>query len=314
MINKMADEFNAHELDLSRWMTLQALPHQIRPSSDGVNAREKSLAVSVHPGDRGLRCNPDVPGQRAEIRLHRDWRPIYGEEFWHSFIFKISGDIDETSDTRTVIGQWKSPGDDSPVLAQRFNNGVFYITAQDGETRHLIASSRHDADNIRLLHVLNRFSPDLTTQSLASASPPLHEFNYLSQSADYQGKSNLQIGGLPGHVLPSPHNRWVHMMYRIKMGRTDNTCGPTQKGEIDIYTNGEFIASAQGNLGVPQTDPTLDPYMFFKFGVYRDVAPGTMTFHMERWRSGPTMKSVYTEDDKNLVARLKDQRFAEAVL
>lgn len=52
----------------------------------------------------------------------------YDEEIWCGFSFKVSGDIQPVGSNRTVIGQCKGPEDDSPILAQRFDNGVFHIT------------------------------------------------------------------------------------------------------------------------------------------------------------------------------------------
>jgi len=87
--------------------------------------------------------------------------PYDGRDVWFAFSFRVEGDIPQVGSSRTVIGQWKAPGDVSPYVAQRFDNGVFHITVQDNETRRVIASAEGDPDRLRAVQqVPAHLSPD----------------------------------------------------------------------------------------------------------------------------------------------------------
>ena len=45
-----------------------------------------------------------------------------------------------------LLYQWKAPGDNSPFLARRFDNGVFKITIQDGPKRKTFATAQGNPD------------------------------------------------------------------------------------------------------------------------------------------------------------------------
>lgn len=135
------DSFDAGHLDPKRWTQKQIHDHQFG-FIGGPSPLDRAVAISLRDGDTGLACSK--PCQRAEIRQHGALRPDHGDEFWHSFSFRTRGDYPTTGSLRTVIGQWKAPGDDSPFLAQRYDDGVFHITVQDGGNRHVVASASGD--------------------------------------------------------------------------------------------------------------------------------------------------------------------------
>ena len=65
-------------------------------------------------------------------------------------------------------------------------------------------------------------------------------------------------------VLPAPHRKWVNMSYRVRGGRLGT-------GLIEIHANGRFIARITGSIGY---DHAKGPNQYFKFGIYRNLAPG----------------------------------------
>jgi len=166
------DDFENTLLDLAKWHTRQVPDdqRQISFSSDAASGNQ-SITVQVTDGDGGVSCNNC---QRAEIRTHGSLRPSHHDEFWHAFSFKASGDIPTTGSIRTVLGQWKAPGDRSPFLAQRFDNGVFHITVQDGDKRRTIVSAEGDPDR------LDEFQ-DLVAELAARAPELLHSTRALSE-------------------------------------------------------------------------------------------------------------------------------------
>jgi len=72
------------------------------------------------------------------------------------------------------LGQWKAPGDSSPFLAQRFDNGVFHVTVQDGPNRRTVASAEGDPDR------LDEFQ-DLVAELSSTAPELLHSTRALSE-------------------------------------------------------------------------------------------------------------------------------------
>jgi hypothetical protein len=138
-VKYVADSFEDGIVNWRIWKDKQIEPHQISFSSDSADGN-RSIVITTADGDGGKNC--DEPCQRAELRLKGHLRPVYGQEIWYSFAFKASGDIQPVGSKRTVIGQWKAPGDECPFLAQRFDNGVFHITIQDGPNRSTVASAK----------------------------------------------------------------------------------------------------------------------------------------------------------------------------
>ena len=131
--------FENSSLGYRVWWTDHILERQVAFTGAAAEGRV-ALQITVSPGDGGLQC--DHPCQRAEIRQHSRYQPLYGEEVWQSFSFRMSGDIPTSHSLRFVIGQWKGPADGSPFLAQRFDDGVFHITVEDGLIRRPVASAR----------------------------------------------------------------------------------------------------------------------------------------------------------------------------
>src|SRR5262249_55648827 len=131
----------------TKW-TKKLQDEQVEPLSPG-RCGVAALNIVTKDADSGDDCPDDEVCQRAELQVDRSAWPPYGNETWYAFSFhiKASGFPIGNSD-RTVIGQWKAPADDSPFVAQRFDDEVFQITVQDKDTRRLVASSEGDPAKI----------------------------------------------------------------------------------------------------------------------------------------------------------------------
>ncbi len=207
--------------------------------------------------------------QRNELRLQSRYRHPIDQEYWYGLSFRLDGDIPMTGSTRWVIGQWKQTNGPSPILAQRFDNGVFHITVQDGHCRCRIAKAGGDPDleaaplSTNPLRCL--WAPDKNTKSRGGA---------LNEGDDCP--TGLTVSRGEDFVLPDPKADWVTMIYAIRGGRDG-------KGKIDIYANGKFVARVTGPIGY---DDWTGQKMKFKIGMYRDFLPGTAQLHLDRFWFG----------------------------
>ncbi|ACE92284.1 hypothetical protein RHECIAT_CH0003336 [Rhizobium etli CIAT 652] len=137
------DNFDGSKVDASKWTTQQILPSQIKFTKPG-RCGSAAIDIITKDDDNGLECEDDC--QRAELRTAKKFWPAFGDEVWYSFSFKITGEVPSVGSARSVIGQWKGPGDSSPMIAQRFDNGIFHITVQDNDVRRVVAKAEGDPD------------------------------------------------------------------------------------------------------------------------------------------------------------------------
>jgi hypothetical protein len=280
----LKDNFDGKVLDNTKWTFKQVLDDQIAfPAAGRCGA---GIEITVRERDGGRQCDTDC--QRAEVRTIRNSWPIFGDEVWYRFSFKVGGDIAEIGSRRFVIGQWKGPGDASPMLAQRFDNGIFHITVQDNDTRYVIASAEGDPDAIVPVQ------QELALQEPAHSVEDLPAAAYGPTPGRYLGDSDIKIIPEPNAVLPDPRKGWVDMVYRLKPGRTDNEYGPKRLGAIDVWANGRKIVSVRGNIGTTLKKdnplPLIGPY--FKFGIYRLRQPGVVRFSFDEFSQGPTQDAL----------------------
>ncbi|RMC64877.1 heparin lyase I family protein [Sinorhizobium meliloti] len=139
MAQTLADSFDGKTLDQEKWTTQQISTAQVSYPEPG-RCGPAAIAATVKQNDGGTACG-DEDCQRAELRTIKTSWPKFGDEVWYSFSFRAEGQVAPTGSHRLVIGQWKGPGDDSPMIAQRFDDGVFYITVQDNDIRRVVASA-----------------------------------------------------------------------------------------------------------------------------------------------------------------------------
>lgn len=141
----MQENFDERKLDGQKWSSQQIKEGQWSFLDTG-RCGASAIDIKIQDGDGGLECAKDELCQRAELRNVKPLWPEFGKELWYSFSFKIVGKVEPLGSDRLVVGQWKAPGDDSPMLAQRFDNGVFHITVEDNGVRRVVASADGDPD------------------------------------------------------------------------------------------------------------------------------------------------------------------------
>lgn len=212
--------------------------------------------------------------QRNELRFNgvrhvHDWR----EPHWYSLTFRIEGQIPHCGSARWVVGQWKQRiiGDESPVIAQRFDNGVLHVTVQDENCRCMVAKAKGDPERLTLLEG----SMDGVANGLRESSPLgcIDSTRLASESPRTCMPVTLTVltaGGRPPPDLPDPSTQWVTMTYRIKGG---------DGGQVDVYANRRFIVRVMGHIGYAAAIPGL---VKFKIGHYRDRMPGSATLKLDR--------------------------------
>jgi hypothetical protein len=161
LAQSLHDTFDASTLDATNWLTLQVRPDQMRFTRPG-RCGSAAIAILTKHQDGGKNCPEDEDCQRAELRTSKAaWPPYDGRDVWFAFSFRVSGDVASTGSARTVIGQWKAPGDDSPYVAQRFDNGVFHITVQDNHARRVVAQTEGDPDKtLEAQRLLSQLDPN----------------------------------------------------------------------------------------------------------------------------------------------------------
>lgn len=259
---RFQDDFETAPLDRSKWVLVRMSDkrHWIdrRVTRDGGG----SLAIRVHGGD----LDPTCKCQLGEVREAVDNRLKFGTDAWYAFSFRIDGKGSLTGDQRWQIGGWKQESDGSPFVAQRFDNGVFHITVESGDTRVLLATSEGEASGF-----LEAIRSGIVTQ-----------FSFLTETAKYSGQHNVNVEYGSQPILPDPRRDWVDMVYRIKGGLDGD-------GVVEVYANGRFIARARGTIGVRDA---AGPLQYLKLGHNRAPLPGTATIYYDRFRRGATEAEV----------------------
>lgn len=275
------DGFESGTLDGSKWTTSQIWfgdphePPQLSFPQGAARCGQRHARVISRPGQRG-KSPEDAKNmiERAELReSDRNW-PVWGETVWYGFSFRVEGDIPAPDSPRTMIGQWKSPGDDSPFFAQRYDNGIFHITVQDGPARRTVACAPGN--------------PHETSEADA------YRRDYGCFQQPYYDQFPTDLSVMPGTnpVLPDPSTGWVDMQYGIRGGNRNSEVGPMESGSVEIWANGNLVATVQGDFGSP-LKAGAGRYQYFKFGVYRDLGrPDPLIFHLDEFRRGSRRADV----------------------
>ena len=210
--------------------------------------------------------------QRQELRFQSQYTHAADEPFTYKLRFRMPAVIQDTKNSvRWVTAQWKqepiSPAynDPSPVLAQRFDDGVLHVTVQDGDCRCRVASAP---------------MPD---GSIWPARPGVAHDCISTRPGDPDNTActadlTLEYGADP--VLPSARGAWVDMQYRVQMSRSKTAA-------IEIYANGRFIARVTGKIGY-EPAPGKISQTKFKIGHYRDYLPSVDTMDIDRVEVEPS--------------------------
>jgi hypothetical protein len=258
----MVEDFETGPLDESLWSLYRMGERHHWIDRRVVRDGEGALAIRI----RGSDFDPTCQCQISEIREAPGQRLHFGQEAWYAFSFRIDGRGPVTGDQRWQIGGWKQESDGSPFLAQRFDNGIFHITLESGDSRVLVATSAGEAES---------FFAQLRNDILS-------RFAFVSDAARYDGGDDITMEYGLDPILPDPRRGWVDMVYRVKGGLDHD-------GIVEVYANGRFIARATGTIGV---FGAVDPTQYFRFGHNRAPMPGTSTIHIDRFRRGATKAEV----------------------
>ncbi len=86
--------------------------------------------------------------ERIELKERDKYQARLEEDHRYKFSFFIPQDFLKKK-VRLVIGQWKQEGDNSPLLAQRYVNGIFYVTISNTKHKKIILKlTREESDNL----------------------------------------------------------------------------------------------------------------------------------------------------------------------
>jgi hypothetical protein len=209
--------------------------------------------------------------QKNELRLWMEDWPQAGDGYWFSFRFKIEGDIDRCGSMRWVGGQFKAHGkDDSPFVAQRFDNGVFHITIEGPRAS--------DGRSDRVMVAQAPGFPDL-----GSGLQPCKEGEICGETVTCDMSSGTPVPvdcGISGRVtslggmLPSiDGGRWIQMDYYLRIAGACDVAHPEDcERMLEVWADGNPIVRVEGRFGV---DEAHAGPLNFKVGVYRDRQAGT---------------------------------------
>lgn len=103
------------------------------------------LAITLRAGDM---ADGGGTSERAELSEADQLHLPIGTDVWYSFQLYLPLDF-PVVDRRLVLGQWKQgcgdcTADHSPGIANRYRNGVFSITIQDGDRRVVLFEEKSD--------------------------------------------------------------------------------------------------------------------------------------------------------------------------
>ncbi|MGI9406584.1 MAG: heparin lyase I family protein, partial [Hyphomicrobiaceae bacterium] len=245
----LSDDFESQALSPDNWWLGQARTEKYWVDRTISRRGQHAVAIQASPDMRG--CGNNC--QRNEIRTSTSHRIQFGREAWYSFSFRIEGDLPVAKNTRWISGQWKQDTDGSPFLSQRFDRGVFHLSVHDEDCRVLIAKAGGDLEDIGT--------------TIDTGKIDKHAFHANKQT--YRCDTDLIVEPGKNPILPDPYRNWVDMTYRVRGG-----LGGT--GLIEVWANKRFIVRVRGSIGYREVS---GPNQFFKFGIYRDLMPGTTTVY-----------------------------------
>jgi Polysaccharide lyase len=103
------------------------------------------VAITLRSGDM---ADSTGTSERAELSEADQLHLPTGTDVWYSFALYLPVDF-PVVDRRLVLGQWKQgcgncTADHSPGIANRYRNGVFSITIQDGDRRVVLFEEKAD--------------------------------------------------------------------------------------------------------------------------------------------------------------------------
>ena len=139
----LADDFRGTVGAIWRLQRVRADALTVVPDPTGPT--RDVLAITLRAGDMA-----DSGGvtERAELSEADHLHLPTGTDVWYGFSLYLPSDF-PVVDRRLVLGQWKQAcgdcsADHSPGIANRYRNGVFSITIQDGDRRVVLFEEKSD--------------------------------------------------------------------------------------------------------------------------------------------------------------------------
>ena len=139
----LADDFRGGVSPIWRLQRVRADALTVVRDPTGVD--RDVLAITLRSGDMA-----DSGGitERAELSEADHLHLMTGTDVWYGFSLYLPMEF-PVVDRRLVLGQWKQgcgdcTADHSPGIANRYRNGVFSITIQDGDRRVVLFEEKSD--------------------------------------------------------------------------------------------------------------------------------------------------------------------------
>lgn len=139
----LADDFQAGPGPIWRLQRIRA--DALKAVPDPAGKDRNVLAITLRTG---AMADSGGESERAELSEHDRFHLPTGTDVWYSFQLYVPTDF-PVVDRRLVLGQWKQAcgdctADHSPGIANRYRNGVFSITIQNGDKRVVLFEEKSD--------------------------------------------------------------------------------------------------------------------------------------------------------------------------
>jgi hypothetical protein len=137
------DSFESDSVS-SIWRKDKYIKGALEIQSARVRSGQKAVKLTLKPGDQ-ISEEKGTIYERAELREPKELMSVEHQKYSYSFSLLLPGDFPIVP-TRLVIAQWKQNCEDencdpnNPVIALRFESGVFRITLQTGPERTTLYS------------------------------------------------------------------------------------------------------------------------------------------------------------------------------
>jgi hypothetical protein len=137
----VADGFESGTIG-TLWRTHRIRPGGATVQQDIVRSGTYALRFDLHQGDMAGRGGDGEATERAELQEADGLWARFGETHEYRFSLYVPPDF-PIVDRRLVVGQWKQTCEDcskdrSPIVAQRFRRGVFFVTIETPQGRKII--------------------------------------------------------------------------------------------------------------------------------------------------------------------------------
>lgn len=313
-------------IDESKWSLIKGktvrIQHETVRSGDGALEADgdfRNICRLVH-GEVPKDLVPDDGNcTKNEVRLAERHLLRAGPEIWYGFSLQVRGSVSKSGSVRTILAQWKEDGRANPVLAFRYDNGIFHASVQENRCRELITDREQEIGSVvgRLEEpLLQPEAAILPRKKKMKAKQPtltdaLQAFlpNTGTDPVCPDGPSNIQTEVI--EELPDPFEKWVDIALMLKRDLTN--------GRVEIWADGKLRGIATGHIGSdfpwrypengfrpPQNDEP--PFLYEKFGIYGDICAlrnegqddarvaicrvGRMTAYYDNFRRGTSRAEV----------------------